>query len=851
MTATVHRLEVNPRIPPRLARLDELANNLWYSWDRPTRDLFASLSRELWRSTGRNPKALLRRVSQRKLEAAAADPDFLARLERVLSAFDAYHAAPELAQALGRPLDDDDLVAYFCAEFGLHESLPIYSGGLGILAGDHCKAASDTGLPFVGVGLLYRQGYFSQTIDGDGRQQVSYCDADFGTLPISAVCGADGAELRIAIDLPGRDLQVRVWQVQVGRVRVLLLDSALPENDEHDRDITSSLYGGDRVRRIEQEIVLGVGGVRALAALGLEPTVWHVNEGHSAFLILERIRRHVEHGLPYAAALEAVAANVVFTTHTAVAAGHDHFPDELMRRYFAHWRGSLGVTQLFALGAEAGQPDFNMTALAIRGSRHHNGVSRIHGQVSSQISSHLWPQIAAAENPITHVTNGIHLQSFLSQEWRSVFESFIGADWLRRHRDPASWNGLFQIPDDMFWSVHKRLKSQLFYLVRQLLREQHQRNQGSPSHLDRLLRLVDPEHPNVLTIGFARRFATYKRAALLFQDPDWLREIISQAGRPVLFLFAGKAHPDDQPGQETLRRIAELSARPEFEGRVLLLEEYGLHLARRMVAGVDVWLNNPVYPLEASGTSGMKAAINGAINLSLLDGWWGEGHVADPSESNGWAIPPSRHADPQLRDAEEARSLYEILQDQVVPTYYRTAGKDCSPEWVALAKRSIASVAPRFSVIRMLDDYVHKLYLPASAHGRRLAANDYAGARELAGWKERVQAAWPGVRLARVSTPTGRVGWGDPVRIEVALQLNGLATHDVAVEALLDWPDCDDASRRCEQALLAPAGSEGGEAHYALDLKSGRCGRLEYRIRAYPSHELLAHRFELGLMAWL
>ncbi len=855
MTGTIYQIEVNPQLPERLERLEELANNLWYSWDRPAQGLFASLSHPLWQATNHNPKAFLKRADQKRLEATAENPVFLGALNRVLSAYDGYHEMPGLAHVHGQHFRDDDLIAYFCAEFGFHESLPIYSGGLGILAGDHCKAASDMGLPFIGVGLLYRQGYFSQTLDADGQQQATYTDSDFDDLPVSPVVDAEGGELRVTVELPGRTVQAKVWEVRVGHVRLILLDTWLPENSAFDREITHRLYGGDKTTRIEQEILLGVGGTRALARLGLKPTVWHVNEGHAAFLILERIRSFVGGGLPFAAALEAVAAGTVFTTHTPVPAGHDHFSEEMIRHYFSAWCQELGLdcATLLALGAEPGKGEFNMTALALRGSRHHNGVSRIHGGVSASICRYLWPQILPAENPMDYVTNGVHLPTFLAPEWFDTFERYLGIGWQERQTEPVNWRGIAEIPDATFWSIRQQLKAKLLKLVRERIRAQHQRNQGSPAHLDRLLKFVDPDNPNVLTIGFARRFATYKRAALLFHDPHWLRELICQTDRPVLFLFAGKAHPADLPGQEIIRRIAQMARRPEFEGRILLVEGYDLHLSRSLVAGVDVWLNNPIYPLEASGTSGMKAAMNGALNLSVLDGWWGEGYDDSSEVGNGWAIKPvPPHLDEAQRDAEEARSLYEILQDQVIPAYYRTGPMGYSPEWVAMAKHSIATIAPRFNVIRMVGEYVRKFYAPAAESSRRYTTGDFAVARDVAQWKARVHAAWPGVRLLRLDQPERRLKFGNALRIEIAVQLNGLVPGDVTVEALIGRPGLVAGNGKLRHYPLQCTGStHHGEALYTLDLTPEQCGRLEYRIRIFPTHAALIHPFETGLMLWL
>ena len=855
MTGTAYQLEVNPQLPERLERLEELANNLWYSWDRPTQGLFASLSHPLWQASNHNPKAFLKRADQKRLEATAENPVFLAALNRVVSNYDSYHEMPSMAHLHGRQFKADDLIAYFCAEFGFHESLPIYSGGLGILAGDHCKAASDMGLPFIGIGLLYRQGYFQQTLNADGQQHATYTDSDFDDLPVSPVLDADGQEMLLPIEFPGRTIQAKLWEVKVGHVRLILLDTWLPQNSERDREITHRLYGGDKTTRIEQEILLGVGGARALAVLGLKPTVWHVNEGHAAFLILERMRSLMGSGLPFAAALEAVAANVVFTTHTPVPAGHDHFPEEMIRHYFSGWCHELGITsdQLMALGAEPGKTDLNMTSLALRGSRHHNGVSRIHGDVSADICRYLWPQIEPYENPMDYVTNGVHLSTFLAPEWFETFERYLGIGWRERQTEHASWEGIKLIPDATFWSIRQQLKSKLLKLVRERVREQHQRNQGSPAHLDRLLKYADPDNPNVLTIGFARRFATYKRAALLFQDPTWLREIICQADRPVLFLFAGKAHPADLPGQEIIRKIAQMAKLPEFEGRILLVEGYDLHLSRSLVAGVDVWLNNPIYPLEASGTSGMKAAMNGALNLSVLDGWWGEGYEEADKVANGWAIKPAPgHLGDAQRDAEEARTLYEILQDQVIPTYYHTGPMGYSPEWVAMAKCSITTIAPRFNVTRMVGEYVKKFYAPAATHGRRYAEGNFAVARNVAEWKSRIRAAWPGVRLHRRDTAVRRLTFGGSLHIEVAVQLNGLSADDVTIEALFGRPGHHGSIGRLRHYPLHGAASTShGEALYQLELTPELCGKLEYRIRIFPTHPALIHKFETGLMVWL
>ena len=700
------------------------------------------------------------------------------------------------------------------------------------------------------MGLLYRQGYFFQTIDGNGNQQATYQDSDFDALPVTPATDAEGRPLHVTVDMPGRAVEVKVWRARVGNVRLVLLDTDIPANRDGDRAIAHRLYGGDRVTRLEQEIVLGVGGVRALAALGIVPTVWHINEGHAAFLVLERTGTLVGRGTDFAAALEAVAASTVFTTHTAVPAGHDHFPDDLMRQYFADFCRNHGIdpAALLALGHTPRSPEFNMTALAIRGSRHHNGVSRIHRGVSEEMLRDLWPQIEPAENPIDYVTNGVHTLTFLAPEWYDIFDRFLGADWAQRLTDREYWKRVERIPDAMFWSVREYLKSQMLQLVRRRVHTQLVRNRGSESHLDRLFRYADPAQPNVLTIGFGRRFATYKRSTLLFTDLDALRQIVCDPQRPVLFVFAGKAHPDDTPGQDLIRHIMRIAKMPEFVGHFLLVEGYDLRLARRLVAGVDVWLNNPVHPLEASGTSGMKAAMNGAINLSVLDGWWDEGYDG----SNGWAIKPaSDRIDQAARDQDEARTLYEILQDHVLPLYYARDGRTHSPGWVRISKQAMATILPRFNAERMLSEYVDRFYAPAARLGREYQADGCAAAGAVARWKERVRAAWPQVTLQRLGTPAQRIRFGERLRIEAAVGLNGLSAQDVVVELVLEHSHGGDGSGARRIALAPePALQADGSARYVLDLAPEICGRLDYRLRAYPSDPRLTHPFELGLMLW-
>lgn len=854
MTHTTFTLEVQPRIPARLRRLEELAGDLVYSWDRRVRALFARLDGGLWRACGHNPKVFLRRVSQQALDEAAQDRGYLEEYSRALSGYDIYMQTAVRSDLVGRFDPQTDLVAYFCAEYGLHESLPIYSGGLGILAGDHCKAASDLGLPFVAVGLLYRQGYFTQVIDGRGQQQAVFRPHLIEDLPVTLALDGDGEPVRVTVQLPGRDVSLQVWRAKVGHIDLYLLDSDLPDNAAADRALTYQLYGGDREWRMQQEIVLGIGGVRALRALGLRATVWHINEGHAAFQILERCREQVADGDTFAAALERVAANTVFTTHTPVAAGHDIFDGALFDRYFTDYARGLGLS-VDALRAYGHSPQndgsFNMTAMALRGTRFHNGVSQIHGQVASQMEQYIWPGVPADENPITHVTNGVHASTFLAQEWSNLFDVRF-SDWRGSLTDCEYWERLRDVPDHRFWSLRQELKTLLLQVVRRRLITQHRRAGMAEAQLRRLTRYLREDTGDALVLGFGRRFATYKRATLLFQDPDRLARLLGDPQRPVLVMFAGKAHPNDQPGQELIRRIHELSLRPEFIGRILLLENYDVALARRLVSGVDVWLNNPVYPLEASGTSGMKAAMNGVVNLSVLDGWWAEAYDG----TNGWGIVPhGDDFDPAFRDRQEASDLYDLLEHQVIPLYFDRGGHSYSPDWVAMAKASMSTILPRFNAERMVLDYVQHLYGPAQDQRRRIESEP-GGATALADWKQHVHERWPGVTLM-AGTGTASEGrsvlaYGEALELRVEVGLNGLEPDDVVVECLLGEQQEDGNFVLRDSLTLTPdTNLPGGAVTYRLALRPGTTGLQHFRIRAYPHHPLLAHRFETGCMTWL
>ena len=862
MQGQTFRLELRPRIPEKLTRLTELADNLIYAWDRQVRGVFWRLDRELWRDCGNNPKLFLRRVSQATLEAAAEDRDFLEDYHSALTSFDSHIAAsprPEVEKYL-QP--GKDLVAYFCAEFGLHESFPIYSGGLGILAGDHCKAVADLGVPFVGVGLLYRQGYFTQQIDGQGRQQAIANAVDFDDLPVSLCKDANGHELRVSVEIADRSVQLRVWLARISDAALYLLDSDVAENNEADRKITYQLYGGDSDTRIQQEIVLGIGGVRALRALGKTPTVFHMNEGHAAFLILERIREQVAGGLDFDAALELVAAGHVFTTHTPVPAGHDVFNHGQMRWFLGRMLGSLAVEEHRLLGLGSTDPTsdrFNMTTFALRGSRFHNGVSKIHGGVASRMEQALWPQVEPEDNPIGYVTNGVHMHTFVARAWTQLFHDSF-REWRNKLLDVDYWKRIDTIPYDAYVSVRRKLKRDLLLDVSERLRRQLRRNGVPEAIISRATQHVSDTDSRALVLGFARRFATYKRATLILADEARLARLLNNPQRPAILIFAGKAHPKDQPGQELIKKLYETSMKPEFIGRLIMIEGYDMLLARNLVQGCDVWLNNPEYPLEASGTSGEKAGINGVVNVSVLDGWWDEGYLAGGADAvNGFAVKP---VDPRYwaslvddatararRDEEEGKQLLDILEHQVAPLYYGEHGRGYAAEWVQISKNSMKTLIPRFNSARQVMDYVRQFYGPAAQQTARFTAGGNGLAKSLAEWKRKVHAHWPGVSIHAAAEVPATLYHGDTLPLRVNAHLNGLSPEDVVVECVVGREDAEGQFVASKVEPLAKAATNGDAVTYALDLEP-LPGLQTFRVRMRPHHAALSHAFEMGCVVW-
>ncbi|GAB4263864.1 MAG: glycosyltransferase family 1 protein [Deferrisomatales bacterium] len=842
---------VVPHVPDRLQPLLEIAHNLWWVWNPEAVDLFRRVDQELWLDSGHNPVRMLGAVAQETLSRLVADDVFLAHMDRVAQSLGRYLAMPTWAEK-AHPEFNGKQVAYFSMEFGLHECLPIYAGGLGILAGDHFKSTSELGLPMVGVGLLYRQGYFHQYLTHDGWQQEFYPENDFYNMPLKPVREDSGAPVRVELAVQGRPIWVQGWKVQVGRVPLYLLDTNVEENHPADRAITYQLYAPGDDMRIRQEIVLGIGGVRFLHALGVDPAVCHMNEGHSAFLGLERIRLLMDSaGLAWPEALEAIKAGTVFTTHTPVPAGIDLFSREMVEAYLGEYLAGLGigVHDLMALGRQNPRDDhepLSMAVLAIRLSEWRNGVSRLHGEVSRKMWAGVWPEIPVDEVPIGHVTNGVHVRSWLSDETARLFDRYLGPQWIDEPLDQEMWQRVRQIPDNELWRSQERLREHLVGFVRQRMVDQLERRGVPTSELQAAREVLDPE---ALTIGFARRFATYKRATLLFRDPDRLARILNAPERPVQIVFAGKAHPADTEGKHFIQEIVHHCRRKEFRKRVVFLEDYDVNIARHMVQGVDVWLNTPRRPLEACGTSGMKVPPNGGLHLSVLDGWWEEAF----DRQLGWAIGRGEeYGDPEAQDVVESAALYDLLEAEVVPLFYQR-GEDGLPRgWIAKMKASMERLIPVYNTNRMLREYTEKYYLPALHHGERLARNHYQAARALARWKARVAQAWSQVAVLEVRAQEGRdleVGAELPVRC--AVRLGELEPDDVRVEVYYGLLDPRGGlSAPARRPMRFEAVREEGVYEFAGDVPCERTGRHGFAVRVLPDHPNLEVPWDLGLVVW-
>lgn len=823
---------VRPVLPQRIAGLQELSRNLWWCWNANATRLFVSLDSALWESVGHNPIALLASISQSSLEKAAADKEYLDRYDSVMGEFKAYMNPTTTRFTSSFPQHANKILAYFSAEFGIHESLPIYSGGLGILSGDHMKTASDLGIPMIGVGLMYSCGYFLQSINGDGWQESNYNRMDFSNAPVEKALDPEGHEIVVQVDMPDRIVHARVWLARVGRIKLYLLDTDIEQNALDDRSLSAKLYGGDNHMRIAQEKILGIGGVKAIRCLGLNPSVWHMNEGHSAFLTIELMRELVNKGLTWQEAIEALSPSVCFTTHTPVPAGQDSFDANLIELHFWNLRSQLGMSrhEFMRLGQNPNQPDsnFNLTVLALKLSKYRNGVSKLHGAVSRELWRATWPELGRAEIPIASITNGVHTGSWIAPELAELFDKYAGSRWRINPDDVNLWKNA-TVPADELWSTHQKLKRDMIGMARQCTRKRFQRNGFPTATLQEVDKWLEPE---VLTIGFARRFATYKRAVLLFSDLERVKKIMFQPGRQVNFVFAGKAHPADRPGQEFIKRIHDISLMPEFRGHVILLEDYDIAMARFLVHGVDVWLNNPRRPLEASGTSGEKAAMNGVLNFSVLDGWWAEGF----NGKNGWAIGEEReYATQNEQDSIDANSLYSTLEEQIVPLYYSRDEHNVPTGWTTMMMESIRSLLPTYSTHRMLHDYCHDMYMPAVDSGDAAQDDNYHQARSLASWKSYIESTWGEVNLEAEFQQIREVKRGQMLSFHVRAYLGKLKPEDIKVELYAGHLVKGDISAPVK-AELSYCGFRDGAHRYEGEMAPQETGSFAYAVRAIPIH---------------
>jgi glycogen phosphorylase len=849
----IRTFNVSPSLPKQLEPLRKLAYNLHWDWNVETKDLFRRLDRDLWETSRHNPVLMLGIISQARLTEVAEDEGFLAQMERASRQLDDYLNERTWYRKHRGTTETTECYAYFCAEFGLVDCLPIYSGGLGVLAGDHLKSASDIGLPLVGVGLLYQEGYFAQYLNADGWQQERYPINDFYNMPLHLERNPDGSELRIEVDYPGRTVYARIWRVQVGIVPLYLLDTNIEPNNPYDHDITDELYGGDLDMRIHQEMMLGIGGVRALKALGYNPTVYHLNEGHSAFLILERIRKLMqEEGLSFAQAKQVAQATQVFTTHTPVSAGFDLFPPDKAMYYVGHYANIFGLSreEFLALGREDTsnlESPFSMAALALKTSSFTNGVSQLHGEVSRVMFQGLWKDLPLPEVPITAITNGVHARSVVAKSIQELYDRYLGPSWSDKGADDPLWERVASIPDEELWRNHERCRSELVVYVRERL-QKHLRDRGAaPVELAHAQEVLDP---GVLTIGFARRFATYKRANLFMRDMERIKKIMmGNKDRQLQFVIAGKAHPKDMPGKELIRQIIHQIREAGIGDHVVFVPDYDIYLARMMVAGCDVWLNTPRRPREASGTSGMKASMNGSPNLSILDGWWDEADYA----RTGWPIGHGEtYDDPEYEDQVEANALYDLLEQDVVPLFYNRDGEGIPRGWVAKMKDAIKLNTPFFNTARMLRDYAIRGYFPASDRYLAMTSEGYAPAKDLADWKRRLFEHWYDIKIEDVDVVAPpELMVNQPVAVKTRINLAGLTSDDIQVEL---YQGAVNADGQIVDGIPVAMDYQGTDEHncsiYTADVIYNSSGLQGLSLRVLPKHENLSSPYEPGLVLW-
>ena len=836
-------ITVKSELPNGLKKLEELSKNLWWVWNSEAKSIFRELDSELWRSTGENPVMVLQQLSSDRTEQILNDKDLMARIEKVYNDFKSYMSVPMR--------NDIPSVSYFSMEYGLCNALKIYSGGLGILAGDYIKEASDSRVPMTAVGFMYRYGYFTQTLSIDGQQVANYEAQNFNQLPIEPVLDENGSQLVLEVPYPGRIIYANIWKVNVGRMNLYLLDTDIDKNSEWDRSITHKLYGGDWENRIKQEYLLGIGGVLMLKRLGIKNQLYHCNEGHAALLNLQRLVDYVqEEGLTFNEALEVVRATSLYTVHTPVPAGHDYFEEGLFGKYMGEFPGKLGISwqDLMNMGRE--NPDtnerFSMSVFALNTCQESNGVSWLHGEVSKKMFQGVWKGYAPEESHVSYVTNGVHMPTWAASEWKEYYEQNLGKDFYATQDKESTWAPILDLPDADIWEMRKRLKNKFINFVKRVFRQHWIKNQGDPA---RVVEILENINPNALIIGFARRFATYKRAHLLFTDLDRLAKIVNNEKYPVQFIFAGKAHPADGAGQGLIKRIIEISRMPQFLGKIIFLENYDMVVAKRLVTGVDIWLNTPTRPLEASGTSGEKAEMNGVLNFSVLDGWWYEGY----REGAGWALTDKRtFTDQSMQDRLDAATIYSTLENEIVPLYFNTNDNGYSPEWIKYIKNSIAHIAPNFTMTRMINDYIDRFYSQEGERSTKLMANNYAVAKELAAWKENVAQKWNDINVVDIQISDSMrtsASCGEDIEATVVLNTVGLG-RSIGVDLVTHIQE-DNQYKFHKCFTLEIVKEDGIFVTYHIKTKLKNPGSFRYSFRVFPTNENMAHRQDFAYVKWI
>ena len=847
-----NRVTVVPQLPQRINKLSEIANNLWWSWNTEYLRLFEVMDPDLWEVSEKNPVKFLKMISQEKVEQSINDQEFLKKYDQVVVNYESYMNSKCTWFTKNYPNNQNDVIAYFSAEYGLDEIVPIYSGGLGILSGDHLKSASDLGLPFVAVGLLYKNGYFNQRINSRGEQCSEYHNIDLYNLPILPVKDNVGDDVIIDIPLCGKTLYLKLWQINVGRIKFYLLDSDIEQNPEDFRGITLRLYGGDKEMRIRQEIVLGMAGVKALKTLNYNPAVYHMNEGHSSFLTLELINNIMqERQISFEMAKEIATVKTVFTTHTPVPAGNDIFDIDLVEKYFDGYWDKLGITkeEFLKLGMAGNELEhgFNMGVLALKIAGKKNGVSKLHGEVSRELFAEVWPNIAEDESPITHVTNGIHTCTWLAPNLKELFNEYLPPYWQDNIQVDSTWEKIDNIPDEKLWAAHVERKEKLIRLIKENVTKRYV---NSGIGYDQISEVVNKLNPNALTIGFARRFATYKRATLLFKDIARLTQILNDEKRPVQIIFAGKAHPADKGGQDLIKYIHEISLMPQFKGKIFVLENYNIGISRYLISGVDVWLNNPRRPMEASGTSGEKASVNGVVNFSVLDGWWCEGYTG----TNGWTIGTNAQYDSyEEQDKADSNSLYHTLENKIIPAYYNQDKAGISKEWLTYMKNSIKTTGGKYSTARMVSDYVNELYMPL-CNLKKQYFDELQNVAEFTEWKKQIKNNWSKIKLVQDrNVDNAKLVAGTQITVTCDVYLPNIKEENTDVQVYFGQFLNNGTVRNVYTVTMNKIAENKEENKYTyeatLDLKSG--GNYGYTFRAMPKHKMLLDSENLDLVKWI